>query len=127
MIIAPQQLDTCSKLVCANLATCPKTLFSGGCGPNRIVYKPHPLHEDWRFRVRNCLNTSLDLPTTSLMQLVHMQFSLMSMQPSSAVSKVQLLFLTPDHNSHYWRYEKGITRTITVAFLDIHITKWTYP
>jgi len=57
------------------------------------------------------------------MQLVHMQFSLMSMQPSSAVSKVQLLFLTPDYN--YWRYGKGVTRTITVAFLDIHITKWT--
>ena len=32
-------------------------LFSGGCGPNEIAHKPHPLHEDRRFRVRNRLNS----------------------------------------------------------------------
>ena len=74
-----------------------ETGLSGGCGSNRLAHKPHPLQEDQRFRVRNRINT------VSFAQLAYARFSVMNMQLSSVVSKIQWPFPTPSRIFHSLR------------------------
>ena len=113
----PSHRQACQPSYSKNL----ETGLSGGWGSTRIACKPHPLQEDRRFRVRNSINTSLcRLHNLGMHSLVSW-----TRNPLLRKAKFGDRF---QHQATFfvrWSKEIGVTSIIRIAFVDIHMAKWT--